>query len=287
MSWILLVLLSAILFAMANIIRKHVLNKEHTLEFLAARGFFTILLLLLLAPWVNFGLDWRWLGLIYLASLIATVGYYYQTKAQRRTDISYLAPLQNLSPLLLLLIAYLFLHETLNPVQMLGVLALVFGSYAVTATTTNSFLAPLRELRNDYWHHIIISVVFLAIAVLMDKFLLLTVDPVTYLFFGWLFMNLNYMVLDWVRYDWEHIMVDFQKGWHWLLLSALFSVASMLLFYTALSWPGVLVSLAFPLRRFSALIETVFGGSLFHEKHLPLRMFACLIMLVGAILIIQ
>jgi drug/metabolite transporter (DMT)-like permease len=286
-NWVLLVLLSAVFFAAANIIRKHVLSKEHPLEFLAARGFFTILLLLLFAPFVNFGLGWRALGLIYFASAIASVGYYYQTKAQRKTDISYLSPLQNLSPLVLVFLAFLFLNEQLEAVQLLGVLAIVFGSYTVTVSATGNILAPLRELKKDYWAHIAISVVFLAVAVLLDKYLLLSIDPVTYLFFAWLFMNLNYLVLDWVLYDWAHIAVDLRKGWHWLFLSAAFSVVSMWCFYTALSWPGVLVSLAFPLRRVSSVIETLFGGSIFKEKNLPLRLFSCLIMIVGVVLVIS
>ena len=285
MNWVILVLISAILFAAANIIRKFVLNKEHTLEFLAARGFFTIFLLLFLAPWVDTGIDFRILGLICLASIVATVGYYYQTKAQRHTDISYCAPLQNLAPLFLLIFAYLFLHETISTVQLLGVLAIVAGSYTLAIEPGTKLFPGLQSIFNGPGWHIAISVVLLAVAAVLDKFMLGIIRPVTYVFFGWLFMNLTWISLHWIQYDWSHVLVDFKKGWHWLLLSAIFSLASALFFFEGIASPAVLVSLALPLKRISALIETLFGGALFHEKHLPRRLLAGLIMLVGVVLI--
>jgi uncharacterized membrane protein len=115
--------------------------------------------------------------------------------------------------------------------------------------------------------------------------MLALVTPVTYLFFGWLFMNINYILFDWFRYDWRFIATDFQKGWHWLLLCAVFSIASMLAFYHAIAAPAVAISLAFSLRRVSTLLETIFGGTLFHEKLFLQRVIACLIMLVGMILV--
>ncbi len=279
-------LFSAALFAAANIIRKHVLQKEHSLEFLAARGFFTIILLIPLAFFSDMHLDFRLLGLIYVSSLVATVGYYYQTKAQRHTDISYLAPLQNLAPIFVLLLAFIFLHEQVSGIQFVGLLALVVGSYIVAVNPKTGLLGPLAEFRKDYWLHILVSVLLLAIAAVLDKYVVSMITPVTYLFFGWLFMNINYVLFDWLRYDWSHITEDFRKGWHWLLLCSVFSIVSMLAFYHAIAAPAVLISLAFALRRVSTLIETVLGGTLFHEKFLVQRIFACIIMLIGVVLIV-
>lgn len=283
--WVVLVLISAVLFAVANIVRKFVLTKEHPLEFLAARGFFTIIVLFFLIPWVDMSIDFRVLGLIYLSSLVATIGYYYQTKAQRHTDISALSPLQNFSPLILIVFAYLFLGETITIVQFLGILAIVAGSYILTTHRIHPLLVPLSSIKRQYWLPVIFSVVILAVAAALDKFLLGFTHPATYLFFGWLFMNINYIMIDWWLYDWKHLIVDFRKGWFWLLLAAATSVASFLLFYEAISAPAVLVTLALPLKRVSTLIETLFGGTLFHEKNLPRKLFACLIMLVGVVLV--
>jgi drug/metabolite transporter (DMT)-like permease len=242
-------------------------------------------LLLFVAPWVRSDLDLRLLGLVYLVSLIATLGFYYQTRASRHSDISYYAPLQNLSPVALFFMAFLFLHETVTTIQFLGILALVVGSYTVAAEGATSFLDPIKKVTSDNWINILASVVFLAAAAAFDKYMLVYIEPLTYLFFAWLFMSINYIILDYYLYNWDHIIVDFQKGWHWLFLCALFSLVSMWVFYEALRLPGVLVSLALPLRRVSALLETVFGGALFHEQNLVRRVFACLIMLVGIVLL--
>lgn len=285
--WVLLVIISAVLFAFSNIIRKFVLGKEHPLEFLAARGLFTIFILLFLVPWVDTALDIRVLGLIFVSSLVASVGYYYQTKAQRHTDISILSPLQNLSPLFLLLIAYLFLGESITAVQFIGIIAIVGASYSLAMQKGDNVLSTLKHFTEDRWIHIWVSVLLLAIAVAFDKFLLGTIRPVTYMFFLWLFSNLNYIILNWWLYDWKHIAVDLQKGWHWLFIGALLNVVSMLCFYVAIGTPGVLVSLAFPLKRSSTLIETIFGGRMFHENNLVSRIVASIIMCIGIIFLVK
>ena len=287
MNWVFLVLLSAVLLAAADIIRKFVLKREHPLEFLAARGFFAVLVLFALVPWVSTDIDGRILGLIYLAALVATMGNYFQVKAQRHTDISYLSPLQSLTPIFLLIIAYLYLRETVTVVQFLGIVAIVVGAYTLTVAPGKEFALPFQEFKKEYWLHIWLSVVLLAIAAALDKYMLGMVRPITYLFFGWLFMNLNYIMINLWLYDWNHISVDIKKGWHWLLLAAVCIVGSGLSFFGALSMPGVLISLALPLRYVSVLLETFFGGRLFHERNLAHRLVACVVMLVGVVLVVR
>jgi len=218
---------------------------------------------------------------------VATIGNYYQVKAQRHTEISYLSPLQNLSPLFLLVIAYLFLRETVTVVQFLGITAIVAGGYTLTVAPGQEFTMPLKELKKEYWLHIWLSVILLAIAAALDKFMLGMVRPVTYLFFGWLFMNLNYILINLWLYDWRNISVDMKRGWQWLLLASVCLVGSALAFFQALAMPAVLISLALPLRFVSTLLDTFFGGTLFHEHRLAHRLVACLVMMIGVVLLIR
>lgn len=285
MGWVLLVLVSALLFAAANIIRKHVLCKEHALEFLAARGFFILVLILLFAPWVNFSLPARSLGLIFIASMIATMGYYSQTHVQRHTEISYFSPIQNLSPIVLLFVAVLFLQESITLVQLLGIGAIVVGSTILAFEPGKLTWEQLKLWKQPYWPHFLAAIVLLAVAVALDKHNLGFVNPVTYMFFTLLFMNLSYIIIDAFKYNWSHINEDLRKGWHWLVFTAVLTVISLLLFYEALGMPDVLVSVALPLRRASTLLETILGGKLFNEKFQTRRIFACIITLVGIVLL--
>jgi len=47
------------------------------------------------------------------------------------------------------------------------------------------------------------------------------------------------------------------------------------------------LSLVFPLVRLNTLFAVIFGGTLFHEKHLYFKAFACVIMILGTFFIVQ
>jgi uncharacterized membrane protein len=55
----------------------------------------------------------------------------------------------------------------------------------------------------------------------------------------------------------------------------------------AISLPGVMISLVIPIKRLSALFSTVIGGELFHEKYLLRKSIACVVMIIGAVLIVM
>ena len=75
---------------------------------------------------------------------------------------------------------------------------------------------------------------------------------------------------------------------NWMIFSTLggLFLFDTFLWFTAIAKPNALISLAIPLRRTSNFFNTIFGGRIFHEKHLVYRGLICFLMIIGIFLII-
>lgn len=286
-EWYWWVIGSAVLVAISNIIRKHVLNHQHAMEQLASSAPFRVLMLLGILPWVGFP-GWRMLGLIYVASGVLFTAMLYRNKSYRHLPISTVAPLNNFSPVFLLLIGVLVLGEQLTWPQLAGVLLIMIGGYALDLKG-RTLLAPLKHAtRSDYTANVILMLIFLSIIAALDKTIINTfgVQFTTYLFWLTAFLVINSILMQYALYGLQDIKEDLQKGGVWLFFETLFSFASIILLYHAFSLPGVLVTLAIPIRRTATLLEIVLGGTLFHERGLTRKAVAGGVMVLGVLLIV-
>ena len=287
MQWYWWVLISAALVGISNIIRKHVLNHEHAMEQLAASAPFRLLLILTLLPFIQLP-DWHTLGLILVAACVLFVAMLYRNKSYRHLPISTVAPLNNFSPVFLLVIGVTLLGESLSPGQLGGMALIMLGGYTLDLKGAN-LLGPLKHAsRSDHTANVVVMLVFISIIAAIDKTLIGTVGIpfATYLFFLYLFLAVISIGLDYAWYGLAEIEEDIREGGWWLFFATAFSFASIIMLYHAFSLPGVLVTLAIPLRRTATLIEVVFGGTLFHEHGLGRKAGAAAIMILGVLLIV-
>ena len=286
-NWYVLVGLSAVMIALANIIRKHVLKHEHAMEELAAEAPFKLLILVFLIPAVGVPPLWV-LVLIFIGSLAMVTLFIFRNKVYRHLPISTVAPLHNLSPVLLLLFAMIILHERPEPVQILGILLIILGGYALELRTDDP-LRPLRHIRENKFRGVMFMLLLLmATLAIFDKIMLsvVKVEVLTYLFWIYFFITSHSLIINWYKYRFSGFMNDIMRGWYWLFMIAMSSFMSFFFFYQALRIPAVLVSLAIPIRRMTTLLEVVQGGNLFHEEGVWRKAAGCAIMLLGAVLIL-
>jgi len=109
MSWYYFALAAAVAIVIRDLAHKKALHYEHTLEMLVTRGLFLIPMLILLGFFIDISLPMGTLPIIYGVSILATAGILLRVKGLRHLDVGKAAPLQNLNPLFLLLVAGLFL----------------------------------------------------------------------------------------------------------------------------------------------------------------------------------
>lgn len=286
--WYVLALGGALFLALSEVVGKKVMFHEHALEFLTMRSSFMLLLVVTLIPFV----EWEALTLpiilfIYVISLMLTAALLYRMKALRHLEVSYVGPLMNLSPLLLLVVAFVFLGERITGMQFLGILAMLIGTYTLQGREHGSLLAPLKKmLSSRHVHYLLFAISVLSLTGVLEKYTItfLGVPPLTHLFVVWLCIGANLLVLDWFRFGLEDIRRDARRDAPWVFSSAALFFLSVV--FGLLSIAAAPVSLVIPLRRTSALFSITIGGRLFHERNLMRKLVAAGLMVLGTALII-
>jgi len=286
MLWVVFALLSALFLSFADIFKKKVLFKEHAMEFSTVLSIFSFIIVLFLLPFVNFDISRNILGLIYVVSVISTAGLLLMNKAIRHLEISEVEPLLNFSPAFLFILAYIYLGERLGASQILGIILLIVGAYVLESDhKLKTFLSPFKKLlASKYLFYVFLVIIMYSFSAIFDKIILTNIDKFSYIFFVFGFRALNFIVLMIIFYDGI-------KGIKHGVNKAGFPIAiiSFLLFFSLMSYYSAIsiafVSLVIPIKRLSTLFSTAVGGELFHDHGLKYKIVACLIMILGAVLV--
>jgi len=287
MLWLLLVLGSALAQAIGQIFGKKVLFKEHALGYSSARSLLIFVFSLAFVWKMNFNFPFKIYALIYFSSILGTIGVLYATKAMRHMEVSVFAPLHNLSPIFLIIIAYFVLGETLTSINGAGIFLILFGSYFLELNSRgNDFVYPIKQFfKSKYIHFLIIALILFSFTATIEKYVInKNVLPFTLLLLIWGFIALNFFLYDVFKFGLKEFKENFLKDKIDLVFSAFFGFLTTLLYVLAL--PLQNISLIIPVKRLSSLFATIIGGNFFHEKHLKFKIIACVIMIIGAVLVI-
>ena len=270
-----------------SISRKKILSKEHAMNFESTRAFSVVLLVLFLIPLVNFNIELKVLGLVYLISLIGTLGILFAAKAFRHEEISLVSPLSNIRPAFVAILAYFFLSEKLGIGQIIGIGILFISAYLLEADHhIYNLWDPLKNLfKSKYGPHYLLAILLFSVTVIFDKYIISTyLDIYTYFFFVWIFIAINFNIIHTILYGHKEVINCFKKWKYFPFLVAFFSVASNLLAFKALSL--TYVSLVVPVLMLSTLFIVLLGGKFFHERYVVFRAIVTILMLIGALMVV-
>ncbi len=285
-AWHIFALLSAFFVALGLILRKKVLLKEHVAEFLGAFYLISLLIILPFYQKATFSYPLKWYIIILITSLIGSISLLLLCKSYRHLEISEVAPLTNLSPIILIFIAFLFLRELPSLWQLSGILLIILGAYSLEIDYKHkNFLRPFKIFENKYYIYILLAMLGYSITATLDKFILNNIDYFSYYFITRFFFLAIFFSYHSVVYDGYKGIKKGIVNHGWLIfIIAIIALISSLFYLKALSL--TMVSLVIPIKRLSTLIAVVIGGTLFHEHGLVQRILACVLMIGGAALII-
>lgn len=136
MTWALLAILSALIWAFCNILDKLVVSKYVSKPMIpvlcmGVLGVFMSLGIFLLNGFDTLSLS-HW-GLGMLAGLLYTLMLFFYFKSIQLEEVSKVLPLYYLSPMFLMIIAAIFLGEIFTPLIYLGMFLLVAGAIALSS----------------------------------------------------------------------------------------------------------------------------------------------------------
>jgi len=225
------------------------------------------------------------LALIYIASVLATIAFLFVAKAVRHMDISIISPLLAFDPAVVVILAFFILRERITYLQLFGILLLTVGSFVLEAENYNMKKIFTKKFKSNYFYYIFLALILYGFCSILDKFILNTVPPLTFIPIVHFFIAINFIILICIFHNgFEGIKHGIKSAGRWIFLVAILVTGYRLLQAQAISM--TYVSLVIPIKRMSNLFATVVGGRIFHEKNLAKRTLACIIMLAGAVLVI-
>ncbi len=204
----------------------------------------------------------------------------------RHADISLSAPLHNPGLVFLVVLSVLWLGERPGLRQLAGVAAIMTGTYFLEPSVAQESIARrLKRLwQQRHIRYAVLAALLFSFTTIFDMHVVSSLlEPATYLFFLWLFIMVNFVLLEVSQFGAREIAHDLRVHGHLIFVVALFAFVSAYLLLLALA--QAYVSYVIPLKSTSALFVTLVGGRMFGDPHLVRRAASCALMVAGAFLV--
>ena len=289
MTWFTYALISAVLLSATSLLEKKALKVEHAAEFSAVLALMNAIIALPL--FFLYGvpdLTVRSFLIIILVSVLGAIAYLLTARSIRHLDISLSSPFFVLAPGINAFFAFLFLGEALTFIQVLGLLTMLAGSYVLQLKPETKWRDPIKDAyESKYIYLLIVSLFIYSATSLLDRYILTRqgVNPGAYLALVQIFIAMNFIILMTLFYDgYKGIKHGLTQYGPMILMVSILTVGYRFaqVQATALAYIGLVSAV----KRSSSLFTTIIGGEIFHEKGLLRKTSACLIMIVGLVLLL-
>jgi len=289
MVWFAYALFAAVFTAIAGLVMKKSLLKEHAMEFSAVIALFAVVISLPMFLMIDYSiLQLPHLVMLFFVAIPGAVAFLLVAKAMRHMDVSKSLPLLGLAPGIAAVMAFGILAERITGLQIGGIVLLILGSYILETRKGRSLFEPLRTFkRSKYIHYIILALLLYGLTSVFDRFMLHNagMEPMAYIAFAQVFLAFHFFVmLKLFHNGFKGIKHGIKRAGPWLFLFAVVLVGARVMQANAIKLAALGPVLA--IKRASVLFTTIIGGGLFHEKELVRRSIASLVIVIGAILVI-
>lgn len=283
MSWFIYAGLCALLVSLAALVEKRVLRNEHSLEFATL---LSLIIAVLSIPVLFSGtfpaISLQWLGILYVASILSSLAYVLLTKAIKHLDISFVSPFLLLGPVLSTFSAYVFIGEKITAFQGWGIALILLGGFLLEKKEFN-----FNPGKSKYVLLILAALALYSITVLVDKTVVSTTDiPIAqYLALMQIFVAINILIIRFIHQrNTYSLFAGFKKYGPAVLIVALLTYGYRYFQLNAIALVSVGVVAA--MKHSSSLLTAILGGEFFHEKNVPGKVLATILMFGGVVLVL-
>ena len=261
--WVILSIIAASLWAITSLINKFVLSHEMRDPILATIiDGANVFVLFIVASFI-FGKGILIPFHLIIVSLLAGFFYvssaYFYYSAVKKGEISRITSFLSISPIFVLIFAFLFLNERLTMLNYLGIILVVSGSFLISIKKDHS-----KYIFSAAFFVTIISALFIALRDLFFKFASLQIEVLSILF--WIGVGSGLASLSlFVRHH-PHVRKKSKQGIKHLILGRFIASVSLLIFFIAISLTSV--SLVSALVKIEVLFVFIAATvlSYFHSK---------------------
>jgi drug/metabolite transporter (DMT)-like permease len=288
MSWMPLILLSALCLGVYDVCKKHAVNKNAVLPVLflsTLTGTILVLLQQLVLGTIaqSFTISGKTGILLFAKAMLVASSWICAFYALRSLPITIASPIRGSQPLWTIAGALLIFGEMPHSIQWVGISIVIIGYLLFSIVGKRE---GIRFHADPAILLIFLATILGAASGLYDKYLLqpLGLTPQTVQFW----FQVDLVVLLGIV-----LMIGRTSGasrttfsWRWtILLVGLFLVISDLLYFTALHQPDALISILSPIRRSNAVVSFIVGGALFKDVYKRKKAVALLFIVIGVVLL--
>ncbi len=293
MEWYWLALISAMLSAFAAIMQKKVLGSISAIRFTVIVSIFIALFSTLLIGKLDLSSAGTATVLILFSkSIINATAFLCIMHALKHLEISRALPLLASSPMLVAILAFIFLGEALSLFEICGMLLIVFGTYILELKKNEKLSDPFRVFIDSKYHRIILlALLLMSVSAVIDKLLLgkYKLPPVTFLILQNYFFLIIFFIY-WLIYKSRNKEVKLFSG---IQKNAVIIITIIAIVTIGYRWTQIEstklapVGLVISLKRLSVLFAVIIGAKLFKEENYLRKVIATALIVAGALMIYE
>jgi drug/metabolite transporter (DMT)-like permease len=304
MSWVTLSAIAALFKSLATISEKEILSKQSTTNYIAGVSLIISVFslpLLYFTEHTYLSVESFWY--IYFFSIISVVSALCMAFVVKNLDISESSALFATTPIAVALFGTILIDELLSPIQIAGVIISSLGLFILEFKHRNKHGVEINDKehpddhpvygRKNLYPILILGLISFGISSVGDRYVIhyRGVDPLLFLVIIQLCITINMFAYEIIKNAFisqneaklklidPHLLLQ-KSFWANVLFIIAHRVTHM--FAVQLVAAGVLNAA----KQVNAVFTTVLGGRMFHENDLMRKTIACLIIILGSILVI-
>jgi drug/metabolite transporter (DMT)-like permease len=301
-TWLTLAFAAAFFKAFATISEKEILLKKDIFDYVSAGSFLVAIISTPLLYFVkDMSLTLETIFFIFASSILSVTCALSLSYIVKKLDISESSALISVTPIMVAIFGAFLIKEFLSWIQVLGIITSSIGLFVLEFKTKGG--VDSKNLRNEYtgpvsgrikiYTILLLGLVTFGLSSIADRFIIhyVGVDPLLFLVIIQLFITLNMFIFDVVKNAFsekgtkQNKFIDtgllMQKAF-WA--NIIFIIAHRIAHVFAINL--IAASILNAVKQVNVIVLTVFGGKIFKEENLIKKTFACVIILVGVVMVI-
>ena len=276
--WIMFAVLYAVFSGIYNCAKKKAIEKNTVYEVLAV---FSTIAFLLVATITReaFDIDFKYLLIIFVKSLIITGSWILSLKAIEKMSVS-IYGLINLSKILFaIILSVLLLKEKLTLTLLLGAIIVIIGLFLVNKISNQS---GNKEASIKSVILLLIACFFSAVSAMIDKKILVHINSGQLQFWFLFFLAILYWILLLTRK--QKINNKALCNNYWIIISAIALIIGDRFLFIATKMPESKMSIITIINQLSVIETIVLGKIMFKEKNIMKKLLCSILIIIGVTL---
>lgn len=278
--WVFYALITAFSLATADAISKKAMGRSNEYVIAWVREGYALPFLALVFFFIAIpSLDRTfWLSLLLMIPLeiVAIILY---VKAIKLSPLSLTIPFLAVSPVFIILIAFILLGELPDRSGLLGILLIVSGAYLLNIRTTREdLLGPIRAIRRERGSLLMIIVALIySVTATLGKVAVQHSSPI---FFGFFYPFLLTLILSVILWR-KGLLPEVLSRPKTFLAIGVFTAIMILTHFKAISMTDVAYMIS--VKRASLVFSVIYGKILFNEENIRERLTGSMLMIAGMV----